>query len=85
MANCASSVVCAVRSLTPGFARAEDDEADRAAGSASQFRPLDDGVTSVAFASATITAGVCDGSVLAGAGKAFGIHADDRHRDIVES
>src|SRR5262249_32850379 len=34
-------------------------------GSASQSRPSEDGVTMVAFASATVTAGACDGSVLA--------------------
>ena len=50
----------------------------------SQFRPLEAGVTSVAFASATITSGVCEGSVLAAPVKPLGIHADDRDRHIVE-
>jgi hypothetical protein len=70
--NWVSSAACADLSLTPGFVRARM-LTDRDAGSASQFRPSEDGVTSVAFASATITAGVCDGSVLAAPVKPFGL------------
>ena len=54
----------AARSLTPGFVRART-WTDRAAGFASQSRRSDDGVTRVACASATMTSGVCEGSVLA--------------------
>ena len=70
--NCASSVVCAVRSLTPGFARPRTMRPP-AAGSASQFRPLEAGVTSVAFASVTMTAGVSEGSVLPAPVKPLGL------------
>jgi hypothetical protein len=69
--NWVSSAARAMLSLTPGFARARM-LTDRDAGSASQFRPSEDGVTSVAFDSATITAGACDGSVLSAPVKPFG-------------
>jgi hypothetical protein len=45
---------------------------DGDAGSASQLRPSEDGVTSVALANATVTPGVCDGRVLAAPVKVLG-------------
>ena len=82
--NCASSVACAVRSLTPGFARPRTltaagrgiREPVPAVGGGRHERRLrqrDDHRPASA-----------EGSVLAAPGEAFGIHADDRHRDIVE-
>src|SRR4249919_3742043 len=69
--NWVSSPACAMLSLTPGFVRPRT-LTDRDAGFASQFRPSEEGVTSVAFDSATITAGVCDGSVLPAPVNPFG-------------
>ena len=84
VANCASSVACAVRSLTPGFVRAEDVDRPRrrirepvpAVGGGRHERRLrqrDDHRRRLRGQRAT------------GSSEAFGIHADDRDRDIVES
>ncbi|OLE83104.1 MAG: hypothetical protein AUF76_07280 [Acidobacteria bacterium 13_1_20CM_2_65_9] len=69
--NCVSSTACAVLSFTPALARPRMLTA-RVVGSASQLRPSEDGVTIVAFANATVTAGVCDGRVLAAPVKVLG-------------
>jgi len=69
--SCVSSAACAAPSLTPGLARPRMCTAIDV-GFASQFRPSDDGVTIGAFASAIVTAGVCDGSVLAAPVNRFG-------------
>ena len=74
MANCASSVACAVRSLIPGFARPRTTKPPPpAAAFASQFVPFEAGVTSVAFASVTMTSGVSEGSVLPAPVKPLGL------------
>src|SRR5437762_3490197 len=71
-ANCVSSTACAALSVMPTLVRPRMLTAG-AVGFASQLRPSEDGVTSVAFANATVTAGACDGRVLATPVKVLGV------------